>query len=162
MHQGCASIGLHACAGGFARLLVRRASVNDRTAGFDRVNLAAHCTFRDHDMARNAANLRRKRKRDTVVARRMGDHATRGHVGIKRKDRIACATKLEGADPLQLLAFEMQACLTECVQGSRGRHGREPGMCGNASGSGQDIEETGLDGSVGSHAVMLTQPKSAE
>jgi hypothetical protein len=97
-----------------------------------------------------------------MVAGRMCDDPARGSLGSKRKDRIACAPEFEGTDSLQLLAFEMQARAAECIQRSRCRHWRQPGVRSDSGSCGQYIKEAGL-GIIGNvHAGMLTQRPESE
>jgi hypothetical protein len=99
MHDGRAGVGLHACAGGLARVDGRCAAMQDCARAFDRRELGLHRALRHHDVTGDAAHARGQRQRRAVVAGRMRGDAARRDLVRQRPYCIAGAAELERTDP---------------------------------------------------------------
>ncbi len=74
-----------------------------------------------------------------MVSTGMGDDAPLGNLLRQLHDRIACASKFERPDLLELLALEKQFPPRHLVQRLAGHHGRLVSMWGNPPHSGMHI-----------------------
>ncbi len=82
---------------------------------------------RHDDRRRHAEQLRRKRDRLRVVARRERDHAAPPRLVRELRERVVGAAELERAHALQVLALEEQRCAGPRVRRARGQDRRAVG-----------------------------------
>jgi hypothetical protein len=80
---------------------------------------------------RNAAQLGRTRHGSTVVAGRMRCNAALRSFIIKCKNRIGCASGLEGADLLKIFALKKQRRIARVIQPRIRQDGRAMNVWAN-------------------------------
>jgi hypothetical protein len=92
-----------------------------------------------HDGGVNPQLARRQRHRLRMVAGREGDHPGTPLRLAQLGDGVIGAAEFEGADALEILAFEKQLGADNMVRLTRGHHRGTNGMPGNNFGGGGNI-----------------------